>query len=327
MKKGEILLSPFGGYGGFRLSVENAGFKVIKEYYSEICPNASNVMEYHFPDAIHVGDVSKLKSKDFLDVTNLGGGSPCQNFSMMGKRQGLKSKKIEVVKYEQYLELKEDGFEFEGQSWLVWEYIRLQKEISKLQKKNGLPVLNFMLENVKMIPKWRDVISDALETDPIMINSSLLTAQNRERYYWTDYGYIQYPEDLKIFIGDVINGAKSGAAYRGIINKDGTEYSYPVKIRKDKKSNTLVTKFGNINKTNGKRFGTGFYEDKKGNIKLLTPEQGEILQGLSKGYTNVEGISQTAREKMIGNGWSIPTTTYILKQLKKNKNARKGIKN
>jgi site-specific DNA-cytosine methylase len=64
-------------------------------------------------------------------------------------------------------------------------------------------------------------------------------------------------------------------------------------------------------------YGTGFYLDKKGKTKLLTVEQTEILQGLEPGYTNVKGVSETARIKMIGNGWSIYVTGYIMKYLKK----------
>lgn len=120
----------------------------------------------------------------------------CQNFSFSGKKQGMITKeKIEVTTLEQYLELKEQGFEFEGQSYLFWEFVRLLKEIKPKW---------FLLENVRMAKKWRDVITNALEVEPIEINSALVSAQNRRRLYWTNIPVKGLPKDKGILLKDIL---------------------------------------------------------------------------------------------------------------------------
>ena len=100
----------------------------------------------------------------------------CQSFSFAGKRNGMSTKdNLEILSLEHYLELKEEKFEFEGQSYLFWEYMRILKELKPKY---------FLLENVKMSKKWEKILSNAIGVEPIMINSALLTAQNRKRLYW-----------------------------------------------------------------------------------------------------------------------------------------------
>jgi hypothetical protein len=120
---------------------------------------------------------------------------------------------------------------------------------------------------------------------------------------------------MGIKLNDVIKDAVNGVGFRG--RKVDGQWTYPKTVRNDNKSNCLVTILGSQSKKDGKCYGTGFYQDKKGNVKQLTIEQAEILQGLEEGYTNVEGVSNTARIKMIGNGWSIPVTGRIFQYLKK----------
>lgn len=318
MKKSIVLLDLFAGYGGAELSAKFAGIKVKKSYISEINPSALKVLRKHFPDAMFVGDVRNLRAKDFIDVTLITAGSPCQSFSFCGKRKGMVTKtNVEIRTLGQYLKLKGEGFEFKGQSYLFWEFVRLYQEISSLQRQMGLPETKFLLENVKMTKKWQNILSTAVGVEPVVFDAALVSAQSRVRLFWTNIAKIDVPEDMNVKLGDVIKGAVGGSGFRGRKMNGDEDYSYPQTFRQDNKSNCLVTSLGCITKNKGEKFGTGFYTTNKNETKLLTIEQCEILQGLEEGYTNVEGVSKTARIKMIGNGWSIYVTGRIMSYLKK----------
>lgn len=164
---------------------------------------------------IHIGDVRKLNyknnklySNDILlydkNIDLLIGGSPCQSFSFAGKRKGMVTKNnIEITSLNQYLDLKIQNFEFEGQSYLFWEYFRLLNEIKPKY---------FLLENVKMIKKWESILNCNIGFEPTLINSSLLSAQNRELLYWVGklfnnkYNKINIPQplDKNILLKDII---------------------------------------------------------------------------------------------------------------------------
>jgi DNA (cytosine-5)-methyltransferase 3A len=316
-KKEHVLLSLFAGYGGARLSAEYAGIKVKKEYASEVNESAIAVMQHNHPDIIQVGDVRNLKAEDFLDATLISGGSPCQNFSFCGKKKGMVTKddNIEILDLDHYLRLKSEDFEFEGYSYLVWENLRLVQEIKALQRKKGLPEAKFLLENVVMEKKWENVITNAFGVTPFLFDAAVVWGQSRERLFWSDIDGIVIPQDKGITIGDLIEDAVNGTGFRGRKDETG-KYVYPQTIRYDNKSNCLITVLGCVSKKTGKPYGTGFYTTKKGEVKKLTINQAEILQGLKDGYTDVEGVSQTARIKMIGNGWCIPVTGHIMEFLK-----------
>lgn len=206
------VLSLFNGMGCAWLALDEAGIKVNKRYSSEIekYPNQANDLLY--PDTIQLGDVrnvdvSKLEKIDFLCA-----GSPCQSFSFAGKRKGMSTvDNIEILTLNHYLELKEQNFEFEGQSYLFWEFIRILTEIRKYN-----PDVKFLLENVIMGSKWQKVITQAIGINPIRINSSLVSAQNRKRLYWTNIAAepdglfgnlvckIPQPKDKGILLKDIL---------------------------------------------------------------------------------------------------------------------------
>lgn len=196
MGKRLTVLSLFDGIAVAKVALDRAGIEYDRYYASEIDKYAIAVAKYNHPDIIHIGDIRYLKGKDFEGVDLIIGGSPCQNFSFAGKRQGMTTKtKVEITTLEQYLELKEEGYEFEGQSYLFWEYVRLLKEIKPKW---------FVLENVPMQRKWRDVISKTLGVEPIEINSALVSAQNRRRLYWTNIPVEGLPEDRGIVLADIL---------------------------------------------------------------------------------------------------------------------------
>lgn len=329
MKNQISMLSLFGGLGGPRLAAEQAGFTVVKEYVSEVNPASIKVYSERFPDAIQVGDVRNLLARDYIFIDLITAGSPCQNFSMAGLGLGMITlSNIEVTTLKQYLKLKKEGFQFKGQSYLFWEFVRLVKEVNKLRSERGLPPVKFLLENVVIKnKKWVKVITDALGVEPIMIDSAKVSAQSRKRLYWTNIEGVNQPKDLNITVSDVIPEAVSAVHFARKRNKETQKWERPLQLRKtDLKFNTLTTTNGSITKE-GKHYGNGFYMTKKGEVKQLSITHQEILQGLKEGYTNVKGVSKTQRIKMIGNAWNVPTVAHIFKCYKKERKILNSQKN
>jgi DNA-cytosine methyltransferase len=193
-------------------ALERADIPVNEYYASEIDKYAIKVTMANYPNTIQLGsvvdvDVSKLPKIDILM-----GGSPCQSFSFAGKRKGMSTKdEQEILTLEHYLQLKSEGFEFEGQSYLFWEYMRILNDIRKTN-----PDVYFLLENVEMGEKWEKILSKAIGVNGIHINSSLVSAQNRQRIYWTNIGMqpsglfgdmqsiIEQPKDKGILLKDIL---------------------------------------------------------------------------------------------------------------------------
>ncbi|MBN2838663.1 MAG: DNA (cytosine-5-)-methyltransferase [Fusobacteriaceae bacterium] len=191
------VLSLFDGMSAGQLALSRAGIKVDKYFASEIEKSAIKITMKNFPDTIQLGSVVDVKCETLPKIDLLIGGSPCQSFSMAGKQKGMVTKcNINIVTLEQYLNLKKEGFEFEGQSYLFWEYMRIYKELK--------PKF-FLLENVRMDKRWENLISETIGIKPIFLNSALVSAQNRERNYWTNISISGLPEDKKIMLKDIVH--------------------------------------------------------------------------------------------------------------------------
>jgi DNA (cytosine-5)-methyltransferase 1 len=202
------VLSLFDGMSCGQQALEKIGIKVDNYYASEIDKYAITVTMANYPNTIQLGSVVDVNGYDLPKIDFLLGGSPCQSFSFAGKRKGMSTKdEQEILTLEHYLELKAEGYEFEGQSYLFWEYMRLLNEVKPKY---------FILENVMMSKKWQSVLTQAIGVEPVMINSSLVSAQNRKRLYWTNIGLesnglfgdlksiIQQPEDKGILLKDIL---------------------------------------------------------------------------------------------------------------------------
>jgi len=210
--KGKIALSLFDGMSCAQIALIEQGIEIDTYYASEIDKHAIAQTQFNFPNTIQLGsvvdvDVSKLKPIDILF-----GGSPCQSFSFAGKRKGMATKcDIEILTLDHYLELKQSGFQFEGQSYLFWEYMRVLTDIRKYN-----PNVLFLLENVEMGEKWEKVLTQAIGIEGLHINSALVSAQNRKRIYWTNIGIeqrglfdeyypgIPQPKDRGILLKDIL---------------------------------------------------------------------------------------------------------------------------
>lgn len=235
------VLSLFDGCSGANQALDRLGIKPNIYYASEIDKYAITVTMANYSNTIQLGsvinvDVSKLEHIDLLC-----GGSPCQSFSFAGKRKGMSTKdNIEILTLEHYLDLKSQNFEFEGQSYLFWEYIRILTDIRKYN-----PDVKFLLENVMMGEKWQKILTRAIGINPIEINSTLVSAQNRRRLYWTNIGAEQDGlfGDLKCMI--------SQPKDRGVLLKDILEPEVDEKYF-IKNADKLLRLKDNVIDTNGK---------------------------------------------------------------------------
>ena len=177
------ILSLFDGISCARVALDRVGIKVDKYFSSEIDKYAIQIAQKNYPDTIQLGDVKNIKSNDFNDLTLLIGGSPCTDLSISKKnREGLAG----------------------SQSKLFFEYVRILNEIKPKY---------FILENVNSMPKEaKETISRTLGIEPIMINASLVSAQNRKRLFWVgkkvgdkyEQVKIDLPEDKNIYLKDIL---------------------------------------------------------------------------------------------------------------------------
>lgn len=309
------VLSLFDGISCGMVALERAGVEVEKYYASEICDYAIKISQKNYPNIIQVGDVRNINCEDFSDIDLLIGGSPCQSFSFAGSMIGMTTvEKTEIRTLEQYVELKNKGFNFEGYSYLFWEYVRILK---------GIKPKYFLLENVKMAKKWKDVITNALGVEPIMINSQLVSAQSRERLYWTNIPDISLPEDREIYIDDIL---QTDIEHK-YLPKTRLDYSNYDKSKVDKTifKNTPITignsrNFGNFVRNNGKAFtlrrvNPNGILDENYNIREYTPIEAERLQTLPDDYTLISGIKNKERYEALGNGWTVDVIAHIFKGL------------
>ena len=154
-------------YHVVKLLFNRANIKYDNYYASEIDKHAIKVTQINYPNTIQLGDITKIKGKDLPKIDLLIGGSPCQGFSFAGNKLNFK----------------------DPRSKLFFEYVRILKECNPKY---------FLLENVKMKKESQDIISENMNVEPIEINSSLVSAQNRKRLYWTNVPNITQPKDKGI---------------------------------------------------------------------------------------------------------------------------------
>jgi len=322
------VLSLFDGLSGGRLALERAGVDVDQYFSSEIDKYAIKIANKNYPmDAKNrLGDICSIDIDLLPGIDLLIGGSPCQNFSFAGKGNGMNTTtNVEVTNLDQYLKLKNDNFSFEGQSYLFWEYAYLLKELKPKY---------FLLENVKMAKKWEKVITEALGVDPIVINSHLVSAQNRPRLFWTNIPNVTIPKDKGILLSDVITEVDFDPLLDNPIDNNISPYirknivrEYKQIIKSDKMLYCCKCQSGwadnviGIKKSPTIRASTGkqlIIRQPNGYIRKASINEMELFQTLPINYT--KGVSNTQRGKLIGNGWTIDVVAHILKQIK-------GIKN
>ena len=281
------VLSLFDGDSGGQVALKKAGFSIGKYYASEIDKYAIQITQKNHPNTIQIGDVVDVKGSDYPDTDIIIGGSPCQGFSYAGKKLNF----------------------IDPRSRLFFEFVRVLEELRRLK-----PGILFLLENVKMEKEFQDIISKYLGIEPIKINSSTISAQNRERLYWTNISAVSQPDDKGLLLKDIIENLNGNrpcdlreykksslchhiATATDIKGNESIKRVYAV----TGKSPTLTTMQG------GHRQPKVLCENSM--YRKLTPLECERLQTLPDNYT--EGVSNTQRYKMIGNGWTIDVVAHI----------------
>ena len=173
------VLSLFDGISAGQLALQRAGVAVDAYYASEIDKYAIQVTQKNFPNTIQLGDVTKWREWDIPwgEIDLVIGGSPCQGFSFAGKQLNFN----------------------DPRSALFFVFVDICHRVA-----DENPKMRFMLENVRMKKEYQDVISGYFGVEPIAINSSLVSAQNRYRLYWTNIPNITQPDDKGILLKDII---------------------------------------------------------------------------------------------------------------------------
>lgn len=312
------ILSLFDGISCARVALERAGIKVDAYSAIEIDKYAIQISQKNYPDIYRWDDVKTYKGCDGI-YDLLIGGSPCQDLSIAKRdRKGL------------------DG----ERSGLFWEYVRILKEVKPKY---------FILENVASMPQEaKDLITKTLGVEPIMINASLVSAQNRKRLFWTNIPNVTLPEDGGILLKDIleekvdekyvynsnnkINTNQGNRVYgvdgKGVTLKalggGGGAKTGLYRIEKEPHG-TALDYYNDTIVPNGKAkvLGTnpqsttavaGQLVNDNSVIRKLTPIECERLQGLPDNYT--EGVSNTQRYKALGNAFNVDVVAHILSFIK-----------
>lgn len=250
-------------------------------YSSEIDKYALQISNKNHPDNIRLGDVTDWRDWNVIwaSIDLLIAGSPCQGFSFAGKQLAFD----------------------DPRSKLFFEFVDILNHIRKVN-----PNIKFMLENVKMKKEHLSVITEQLCVEPILINSALVSAQNRNRYYWTNW-HVEQPEDKGIVLADIIES--------GFVDKDKAHCIYAnyfkggnLKSYFEKNRRQLVFKKP---RTEGEIPSLAASGGNK-KYRKLTPVECERLQTLPDNYT--EGVSDTQRYKTLGNAWTLEVVKHIFRQ-------------
>ena len=342
------VLSLFDGMSCGQQALERAGIEVNQYFASEIDKYAIQVTMANYPNTIQLGSVVGVDGYSLPKIDLLIGGSPCQSFSFAGKRKGMATTdEQEILTLEHYLKLKSEGYEFEGQSYLFWEFMRLLYEVKPKY---------FLLENVEMGEKWEGVLTQAIGVHALHINSALVSAQNRKRIYFTNigmesaglFGYpvsiIEKPKDKKILLKDILESEVDEKYFLSdtyCLDTGNTNAVEIVLTSKDKRLQKIVddnvfiegevAHLDTYNQTIDKnkspalklphndRFiiaptgNTNAVEIVNSRIRRLTPIECERLQTVKDNYTNY--VSDSQRYKVLGNGWTIEVISHIFKYI------------
>jgi len=298
MPRFSSVLSLFDGMSCGQIALNRVGIEYDNYFASEIDKHAIKVTQTNYPNTIQLGDVTKVFAKDLPKIDLLIGGSPCQGFSFAGK-----------------------GLNFEDpRSKLFFEFVRLKNETQPKY---------WMLENVKMKAEHQNIISEILGVKPILINSDLVSAQSRERLFWTNIPITEMPTDKGILLKDIIGFESEIPSKDEVVNeiKRFTNRDFQISISKNgrirphrfdiKKSG--ISEIGTLTNPNDKTVTLiashtpKTYKTNPFKIYELNRNECEQLQNVSIGYTDT--VSESQAKKMLGNGWTVDVIAHIFGSL------------
>lgn len=302
-----IVVSMFDGISCGQIALNQLGFNIEKYFAFEIKPYAIKVTQYHYPDTIQMGDVRSAVWESIGHCDLLLAGSPCQDLSKANNKMlGLQGEK----------------------SSLFFEFIKA-KEILKPKY--------YLLENVSTKQKDYEEISKCVGTYPVNINSSLVSAQLRNRNYWTNIGHKNF--NLFGFPTCAIEQPKNRNIVFSDIKENNVSKEFNVSEYRQKRFRRFTTgncgcigtlkPYNSISKQKNEVFGTegkiycllaSDYKAPKvvfdnGVLRYITPLEYERLQTLPDNYTSI--IPKKKRYEVIGDGWNVETIKHILKEIGK----------
>lgn len=294
------VLSLFDGMSCGQIALERAGIPYNDYYASEIDKNCIAVTQSNYPNTIQLGDVTDIHC-GATKIDLLLAGSPCQGFSIGG-----------------------NGLNFHHpKSALFFEFVRLLKSIQPTY---------FLLENVPMRKEWKDIISEYVgravgsDVQPTTINSSLVSAQNRQRLYWTNIPH-DIPRAKKLILKDVLEEDNEWIYDDGIIEMETRRTRGPIRVGGLNNGNpnsqgeriySIHGKSPTLSANSGGTAGVGnclITDDiSKKRYRRLMVCEAERLQTVPVDYTRK--TSRTQAHKMLGNGWTIDVVVSILEGIK-----------
>ena len=240
------VLSLFDGMSCGQIALNKLGIKIDNYFASEIDKHAINVTINNFPKTQHLGDVTQLKAEDLPKIDLLIGGSPCQGFSKAGKQLNFD----------------------DPRSKLFFEFVRLLKECNPKY---------FLLENVVMKKEYKDIITEFLGVEPILIDSANFTAQRRKRLFWTNIPLNEMPSDKGVKLIDIID------------NEFSSEYIQSLGWQKwfDRKKEYLVNKsYVSINPEKCQTMTARQYQIWNGNF-LFIDRKVLVREATKRGFVEV----------------------------------------
>lgn len=290
-----------------QIALDKLNVKVDKYYASEIKEDAIRVTQQNYPNTIQVGDIKELSGDQLPEIDLLMGGSPCQNLSIamaIEHRNGLKGDK----------------------SSLFYEYYRLLHEVKPKY---------FLLENVGSMRKDdRDVITELLGVKPIKVNSKLVSAQLRNRLYWTNIPNIVQPKDKNIKLNDVLTeGWSDREKARCLLESESRPPTTPIKMfhryystgfttlifKSEKHYQSCVEHYNKYFKgmsakeidSQIKNYNTNL--SVYGGVRYLSQIELEKLQTAPSGYTNI--LDRNSAAGLLGDGWTVDVVAHILSHM------------
>lgn len=283
------VLSLFDGMSCGRIALDR--LNIDCEYYSsEIDKNAIKVSEHNYPGIVRLGDVTKWRDWDIdWNFDLILAGSPCQGFSKIGKELAFN----------------------DSRSVLFFTFINILNHIRTVN-----PNIKFLLENVKMKKENLEIINDYTDVDGVFINSELVSAQKRPRWYWYNWGANE-PKDKEISFQDIkdsdpirldeskvnntpsrvkmwADGKGKGGKIGGCYNITGANKAYCLTLKQDRQPNSGLIEYD------------GF-------CRYLTRRELERLQTVPDGYTDILSYNQC--QKVLGNGWTVDVIAHLLNEI------------